>query len=193
MGVAPSDFWKIKLQSRLKSLLKDSDRFLGEAYTCEETIIEISNERSRQQGITKRFQKMEIDWHTVDSYLKGLGDLFNKRKKITLSMEFIYKEVTRNSSKGKKKNSATDAQKIQRAAEAGLWTQVYKRSRCRAKHCKQGPHCWPDERGNHHRLLPRHLEAILHFHKCSCTRLSMLHTITFRFSFPILALKLSLE
>ena len=80
---------------------------------------------------------------------------------------FIYKEVTRDSAKGKKRNSATDAQKLQRAAEAGLWTRVYKRYRCRAKHCKHGPHCWPDERGNHYRLLPRHLEAILHYHKCS--------------------------
>jgi hypothetical protein len=62
----------------------------------------------------------------------------------------------------KKKQSATEAQKLQRAADAGLWTRVYKHHRCRGKHCKQGPHCWPDERGNHHKLLPRHLEDIFH-------------------------------
>ncbi|KAK3371034.1 hypothetical protein B0T24DRAFT_304724 [Lasiosphaeria ovina] len=144
-------------------LLKDEDKFPGDTYTCEETIIDISVERSRQRGLKKRFKDLEIDWKIVDSHMEGLGVLFSKRRKITLSMEFIYKEVAGESiAKGKKKRSATEAQKIQRAADAGLWTRVYKHHRCRGKHCKQGPHCWPDERGNHHRLLPRHLEDISH-------------------------------
>jgi hypothetical protein len=67
----------------------------------------------------------------------------------------------------KKKQSATEAQKLQRAADAGLWTRVYKHHRCRGKHCKQGPHCWADGRGNHHKLLPRHLEEIVHHIKGS--------------------------
>lgn len=125
--LAPSDFWKVKFQSRLESLLKDKDRFPGENYTCEETIIEISIERSRQRGMTKRCQKAEIDWKAVDSHWEGLSDLFRKGRKITFNMEFIYKEVTRDSTtaRGRKKKSATDAQKLQRAAEAGLWTRVY--------------------------------------------------------------------
>jgi hypothetical protein len=79
-------------------------------------------------------------------------------------MEFIHKEVTCNSTmaKGKrKKKSATEAQKLQRAADAGLWTRVYELHRCKAKHCKQGPHYWPDERGTHYLLLPCHLEDIV--------------------------------
>ncbi|KAG4432225.1 hypothetical protein IFR05_012285 [Cadophora sp. M221] len=63
--------------------------------------------------------------------------------------------------KKKKKKSATEAQKLQRAADAGLWTRVYERYRCRGKHCKQGPHCWPDERGDHHKLQPGQLEDIV--------------------------------
>jgi hypothetical protein len=47
-------------------------------------------------------------------------------------------------------------------ADAGLWTRVYKHRCCKGKHCKQGPHRWPDERGNHHKLLPRHLEDIFY-------------------------------
>ncbi|KAI9762389.1 MAG: hypothetical protein M1840_001250 [Geoglossum simile] len=162
--LAPSDFWKVNFQARLESLLKDKDKFPGDGYMCEETIIEISIERSRQRGLTKRCKKLEIDWHLVDEHLEGLGDLFSKGRKITFSMEFVYKEVTRESTiaKGKKKKkSATEAQKLQRAADAGLWTQVYERYRCRGKHCKQGPHCWPDEQGNHHKLLPGQLEEIV--------------------------------
>ncbi|KAH8761633.1 hypothetical protein F5883DRAFT_386422, partial [Diaporthe sp. PMI_573] len=93
----------------------------------------------------------------------GVGE--ERKRRITFGIEFVFKEVTGDSSsaKGKKKGqSATEAQKLQRAADAGLWTRVYKHHRCRGKYCKQGPHCWPDERGNHHKLLPRHLEEIFH-------------------------------
>ena len=102
--------------------------------------------------------------------MESLSALFSKRRKITFSMEFIFKEVTSDSAmtKGKKKKqSATEAQKLQRAADAGLWTRVYKHHRCRGKYYKQGPHCWTDERGNHHKLLPRHLEEIVHYIKGS--------------------------
>jgi hypothetical protein len=168
--LAPSDFWKDDFEARLESLLNDEDNFPGDSYTCEETIIEISVERSRQRGLTKRCKKLDIDWPLVDKHLEGLSDLFSKGRKITFSMEFVYKEVTRGSTtaKGKKnRKSATEAQKLQRAAEAGLWTRVYALYRCRAKHCKQGPHCLPDEQGIHRKLLPRDLEDIVCHHKAN--------------------------
>jgi hypothetical protein len=90
--------------------------------------------------------------------------LFSKGRKIIFSIEFVYKEITSDSTakSKKKKKSATQAQKIQRAANASLWNRVYKRYRCRGKHCKQGPHCWPDEQGNHCKLLPGQLEEIVY-------------------------------
>jgi hypothetical protein len=162
--LAPSDFWKVNFQARLDNYLKDEDKFPGDSYTCEETIIEISIGRSCRRGLTKRCKKLEIDWQLVDEHLEGLSDLFSMGRKITFSMEFVYKGVTCDSTtaKGKKKKkSATEAQRLQRAADASLWTRVYERYRCRAKHCKQGPHCWPDERGIHQKLLPGQLEEIV--------------------------------
>ncbi|KFY26196.1 hypothetical protein V491_01425 [Pseudogymnoascus sp. VKM F-3775] len=98
--LAPGDFWKVKFQAQLESLMKEMK---DEEVTCDST-----------------------------------------------------------TAKGKKKKkSATEAQKLQRAADAGLWTRIYEHYRCRGKHCKQGPHCWSDERGNHHRLLPGQLEEIV--------------------------------
>jgi hypothetical protein len=142
--LTPSDFWKVNFQARFESLLKDEGKFPGDIYTCKETIIEISIERSRQRSLTKRCKQLEIDWQLVDDHLEGLGDLFSKGRKITFSMEFVYKEVTCESTTAmgkKKKKSATETQKLQRAADAGLWTRVYKRYRCKGKHYKQGPHC----------------------------------------------------
>ena len=66
---------------------------------------------------------MDIDWNILDSHLEGLGPLFGKKRRITFDIEFIFKEVTGNSpsTKGKrKKQSATKAQKLQKAANAGL-------------------------------------------------------------------------
>ena len=100
----------------------------------------------------------------VDEHLEGLGDLFRKGRQITFSIEFVYKEDSGDSTtaKGKKKKkSATEVQKLQRAADAGLWSRLYELHRCRAKHCKQGPHCLPDDRGNHRKLLPAQLEEIV--------------------------------
>ena len=37
--LAPSDFWKVDFEARLESLLADEDKFPGDDYTCEETII----------------------------------------------------------------------------------------------------------------------------------------------------------
>ncbi|OCK74576.1 hypothetical protein K432DRAFT_437915 [Lepidopterella palustris CBS 459.81] len=129
----------------------DEEKFPREIYTCEETIIEISIERSRQRGLSKRFPKLQINWQMVDEHLEGLGDLFRKGRQITFSIEFVYKESSGDSTTAngkKKKKSATEVQKLQRAADA-------------VKHCTQGPHCLPDDRGNHRKLLPAQLEEIV--------------------------------
>ncbi|MBE3049795.1 hypothetical protein IMZ48_46320 [Candidatus Bathyarchaeota archaeon] len=89
----------------------------------------------------------------MDSDLKGLDDLFRKGRKI--GMEFIYKEVTHDTTtaKGRKKKSATDVRSSREPLKLV----------CRGKYCKQEPHCLSDERGNYHKLQLqlRHLEAIL--------------------------------
>ncbi|KAL5347584.1 hypothetical protein ACLOAV_006992 [Pseudogymnoascus australis] len=80
--------------------------------------------------------KLAINWQEVDNHREGLSDLFTKGRKIAFSMEFVYKEVTSDSTtaKGKKKKKSAT---------------------------KQGPHCWSDEPGNHHRLLSGQLEDIV--------------------------------
>lgn len=94
-------------------------------------------ERSRQRGLTKRYKELEIDWQLLDEHLEGLGVFFGRWRKITFSMEFVYKEGICDSTTAKSKKmkkSATEAQKLQRAVDAGLWTRVYERYRCRGKH-----------------------------------------------------------
>jgi hypothetical protein len=89
-----------------------------------------------------------VDWDIFDNHLEGLSDLFRRGRKIILNVEFVYKEelTAAITGKGKAKGkSAYETQKLQRIAEAGLWSRLYEHLRCRAKHCKHGPHCLIDK------------------------------------------------
>lgn len=70
--LAPSDFWNVNFQARLEALLKDGDKFPGDTYTCEETTIDISVERSRQRGLKKRFKDLDVDWKMWTATWKAL-------------------------------------------------------------------------------------------------------------------------
>ncbi|KAI1839391.1 hypothetical protein JX266_014398, partial [Neoarthrinium moseri] len=163
ISLAPSDYWNTVFQSRLASVLQDKDKFPERSYSCEATNVNISIERTRQRGLNEQFDKMDINWDSLDNHIDGLSDLRNAGKKVVVQLELFYKNETDHTStanRSNRKKSATEAQKAQMAAEAGLWTRVYKHHRCRAKHCKQGPHCTTDKQGNHLKLEARHLEDI---------------------------------
>ncbi|KAK3934408.1 hypothetical protein QBC46DRAFT_462636 [Diplogelasinospora grovesii] len=158
--LAPSDFWTTDFKPRLETLLKNKKKLPGNSYTCEKALIHIGISNSRQRGLKTECMPHEIDWELLDSHLEGLSALFVRGRKITFNMKFIYKEDGGDQRKGKtKKRSATEAQKQERATEAGFWARFYEHHRCKRVHCDQGPHCLVDNGGNHRRLLPVHLEA----------------------------------
>jgi len=75
----------------------------------------------------------------MDEYLEGFNDLFSKGRKIIFNIKFIYKKIIYDSTtaKGKKKKKSTiKVQKLQRTADADLWTRIYKYYRCKNKYCK---------------------------------------------------------
>ena len=158
--LAPSDYFEVKLRKYLDGILKDRERFPGDDYECEKKSITISIERTRGRGLAESFDSRPVDWTMVDDHLEGLGTLFRKgekmTKKITFLLELVYKESTRelSATRGQKRKRRMDdeARKAEMAKDASLWKRVYNYWRCRAKHCDKGPHCWPDERGIHHRL-----------------------------------------
>ena len=84
--LAPSDFWKVKFHPRLNNFLVDEDKFPGDIYMCEETIIEISVERSCRRSLTKRWETLEIDWQLVAEHMEGLSDLFSMGRKIAFNI-----------------------------------------------------------------------------------------------------------
>ncbi|KAI9146746.1 hypothetical protein HJFPF1_13484 [Paramyrothecium foliicola] len=161
--LAPSDFWQDNLQQQLNGMLQNKDHFPGAMYACCETKIKISVAGTCGNGLKKDLPHENIDWEPIDTHVEGLGGFFSKGKKISLSVEFFYKEVVDASTAARttrKRKTRTEDQRAQLDREAGLWARIYKHHRCRAKHCKQGPHCAKDEFGNHHKLNHTHLKAI---------------------------------
>ncbi|PNP56893.1 hypothetical protein THARTR1_03040 [Trichoderma harzianum] len=110
--LAPSDYWEETFQPQLSELLTDKDKFPGNNYLCEEANVTISITKTRGRNLTQCFKSLSIDWNTVDSHLEELGALFCFRKKmdkkITVSIELIYKDVSKESTatKGQKKRRA---------------------------------------------------------------------------------------
>jgi len=79
--------------------------------------------------------RWKMEWQQVDKYLEGLKDLFSIGRMMTLNIKFVSKASLGGFAtvKGKKKTkSATKAQRLQRAAKVGLWTQAYKQYQRRA-------------------------------------------------------------
>lgn len=157
------------MQNQINTILNKDDSPAIQ-YSCEQTTVKVSIERTRGRGLIKKYKKMDVEWLQIDSHLESLAILFSQGKKITVSIEFICKEATNDTAsttaKGKnKRKSASENQRAQRAAEAGLWARVYEHRRCKAKNCKQGPHCMVDEKGNHISMLSRHLEAEVRYRR----------------------------
>lgn len=164
--IAPSDFWKLRLQEQLQLLLQNKEHSRGGTHACTATKIKVSVAGTRGCGLKKDLPHQNIDWNDVDTHIEGLEGLFRRGKKITLSTEFIYSKIAdssttaRTSAKDKRKKSRSDEQRARLDREAGLWTRVYKQYRCRKKNCRRGPHCMKDPQGNHHGLDHKHLQAI---------------------------------
>ncbi|EJP61977.1 uncharacterized protein BBA_09025 [Beauveria bassiana ARSEF 2860] len=163
--LAPSVFWKEIFQAQLESTIASDERLPGREYTCEETIVAISIENTRGRGLKDKVSGHNIRWSVIDQHLESLAILFNAGRKITFSLEFVYKEVTDQSATGarsgkKKRKTQSEVQREKMAAESGLWNRVYKRNRCRAKYCKKGPHCLVDHQENHRKLHYKDLKAI---------------------------------
>ena len=97
--LAPSDFWKVNFQARLEALLKDNDKFPGNTYTCDHRYIH----RAMPSAWPKETVQLPGD------RLEDGGQPHGRpQRKITLSVEFIYKEVTGDPStvKGRKRSRA---------------------------------------------------------------------------------------
>jgi len=86
--VAPSDFWNEELSSKVADIVKST----GKSCEADATTIAISvNDRS-EYDITKRFERLEIDWLIVERQLQAWSNLLRIGKRLRIDISFNYME-----------------------------------------------------------------------------------------------------
>ncbi|KAJ5647181.1 hypothetical protein N7490_003553 [Penicillium lividum] len=172
--LAPSAYWEKFLKSKL-------GRVVGQKFSpdqrvrSDDTAITVTvNDRSERK-LTKRFEKTNIDWSSVEDQLLSWGDLFRAGKKIRLLITFHHLGDSRSSPKKGDKRGSSATKRMQAEMEdqltaersSGLgetWREVYQLMRCRDRLCKQGPHCLEDPTSQkHYSLTTHHLQSLIGF------------------------------
>jgi hypothetical protein len=172
--LAPEAYWEKYLKPKLERVL--GQKFArNQRVRPDDTAITLSiNDRS-EHNLTKRFEKTNIDWSSVEDQLLNWGDLFRAGKKIRLLITFHHIGDSRFSPKKGDKRGSSATQRMQEEREdqlaaersSGLgetWREVYQLMRCRNKMCKQGPHCLEDPTTQkHYSLTTHHLQSLIGF------------------------------
>ncbi|OQD75547.1 hypothetical protein PENANT_c153G06638 [Penicillium antarcticum] len=171
--LAPRFYWRLFLQPKLKELL--IRKYPRRELELDDTSIVVS--ATRQKGITRRFDRTDIEWSSIEKQLHDWGDLFLAGKKLRLSISFNYTENTstadRRATDKRGASSATQRMLQERdqqicaeeeaSGEPPTWKMVYALMRCPGS-CDLGPHCWQDPYGKkHYKLYRDQLESLVKY------------------------------
>lgn len=150
LTLAPGSHWQWLLKPKLERLV--AQKFSGTqrvrpddtTITDETTITVAMNDRS-EHNLTKRFEKSDIDWSSVENQLLCWGGLFRAGKKLRLIVVFHYIEDSRSyPRKGDKRGPHLRLKRMQgeihnqldgerASGQSSVWRQVYELMRCRDK------------------------------------------------------------
>jgi hypothetical protein len=86
--LAPSDFWKEELSSKIADIVKSTGKPCKPDAT---TIILSVNDRS-ERDITKHFKELQIDWPIVENKLQAWSHLLRIGKRLMMTVSFSYVE-----------------------------------------------------------------------------------------------------
>jgi hypothetical protein len=88
--LAPRFYWRLFLQPKLKELL--IRKYPHRKLESDDTSVVVS--AIRQKGLTRRFDKTDVDWSSIEKQLFDWGDLFLAGKTLRLGISFNYTENT---------------------------------------------------------------------------------------------------
>ncbi|KAH6871327.1 hypothetical protein B0T10DRAFT_523109 [Thelonectria olida] len=86
--VAPSDFWDEELSAKIEEIAKSTSKPCRADST---TVVMSVNDRS-EPDITKRFNKLQIDWSIVERQLQAWSPLLRIGKRLKINVAFKYVE-----------------------------------------------------------------------------------------------------
>jgi hypothetical protein len=172
--LAPSAFWLKTLKPKLEKIIGEKFSPSQRVRPDDTAIIVAVNDRS-EHNLTKRFEKTNIDWASIEDQLRDWDYLFRAGKKLRLLITFYHVGESRSSPKKGDKRGSSATQRMQADMERQLdaerssgvsdaWRHVYQLMRCRDKSCKQGPHGLEDiATQKHYSLTTHHLQSLIDF------------------------------
>ncbi|KAF3029133.1 hypothetical protein E8E12_000333 [Didymella heteroderae] len=90
--LAPRFYWSLFLRDKLKKLLQKKLP-PSKRVACEDTNVVVSVTKRSQHDLTKRFDKMDIDWFLVERQLSQWSESFRAGKKLRVDVTFNYVEL----------------------------------------------------------------------------------------------------
>lgn len=168
LGLAPSDFWNEELSPKIADIVTST----GKPCEAEATTIVISvNDRS-EHDITKRFDKLQIDWPVVERQLQAWSHFLRIGKRLRINATFNYVDGGKaactagrgaTATQLAERNTRVDAEEVT-SGRPDAWRQVYQLLRCPGAPCDRGPYCWQDSDGKkHYKLMGHHLRSLVKF------------------------------
>ncbi|KAE9571015.1 hypothetical protein CGMCC3_g12947 [Colletotrichum fructicola] len=165
--VAPSDFWKEVLASKIAEIVASKKKSYETSATT--IVMSVPNDRSEDK-ITKHFLGQQIDWTVIERQLQGWSQLLRagKRLKVYVQLDYVESASTgRPAGRGAtaiglaERTARMDAER-DAAGEVDPWRRVYQLMRCPGAPCDNGQWCWQDRaRKMHHKLLDHHMRELV--------------------------------
>jgi hypothetical protein len=171
--LAPSDFWKEELSSKIADIVKSTGKPCKPDAT---TIILSVNDRS-ERDITKHFKELQIDWPIVENKLQAWSHLLRIGKRLMMTVSFSYVESGKTARTARRGATASqlaernDRLEAEQVVSGGpdAWRHVYNLLRCPGPPCDRGPYCWQDPDGKkHYKLMGHHLRNLVKFVQRGC-------------------------
>lgn len=147
LDIAPGAYWNEVLQPELAILVQS--KLPEPQYQPDETTITVLNSKRGETPFLKRFDKLTINWSTVENKLRSWS---NHNSTLKIAISFIYKESQPSNKDGKvgrgatRKHTAALEKLVARQEASGtrpVWKDVYQVFECNSAACtNRGFSCW---------------------------------------------------
>jgi hypothetical protein len=174
LALDPSSYWQ-DIRQKAENILRRKIARNRRVRLDDTTVVVSVNDRS-QRDLTKRFERTDIDWTTIQGQLVMWENLFRQGKKLRLCISINYLDSDQPSSGTDKRGQTSVTRRMLNAREAEIdaehfsgqpsaWRDVYRVMRCPGPPCRlDSQYCWQDPDGKkHYKLRTHHLRKLVKY------------------------------